>query len=86
MKRNTPRVIVIENRNHTPMGIQIEPWAMYERIAPGSRAEFAFENDLDRTLEFTITERGDAFIGIDDDITFSIDGQVVFSSRQDDRR
>nr|WP_157872524.1 hypothetical protein [Bradyrhizobium sp. ORS 278] len=68
------------------MGIQIEPWAMYEQIAPGSRAEIIFENDLDRPLEFTTTEEGDVFIGIDDDITFSIDGRVVFSSRQADPR
>jgi hypothetical protein len=83
MKGHRPRTIVIDNRNVGPMGIQIEPWAMYERIAPGSRAEVVFENDLDRTLEFTITERGDAFIGIDDDITFSIDGRVVFNSRKE---
>jgi hypothetical protein len=65
------------------MGIKIEPWAIYEHIAPGSRAEIVFENDLDRTLEFTITERGDAFIGIDDDITFLVDGRVIYSSRKE---
>jgi hypothetical protein len=64
MKRPSPRTIVIDNRNDRPMSIKIEPWAMYEQIAPGSRAEVVFENDLDRTLEFTITEKGDAFIGI----------------------
>ena len=83
MNRPSPRTIVIKNHNDKPMGVKIEPWAMYERIAPGSRAEIIFENDLDRTLEFTITKRGDAFIGIDDDITFLVDGQVIYSSRKE---
>lgn len=54
---------------------------MYEKIAPNSCAEIVFD-ELDDELEFTLNEQGEPFIGINSDITFSIDGRVIFDSRK----
>jgi hypothetical protein len=79
--RRPPRKIIIQNLNASPFGLQIEPWAMYEKIAPNSRAELLLY-ESDGPLEFTLTEEGDAFVGVMADITFSIDGRVIFDSRK----
>lgn len=73
--------IVVQNYNPVAFGLQVEPWAMYEQIAPGARAEITFD-DLDRPIEFTITKDGAAFVGIMSDITFTVDGRVIFNSRE----
>ena len=83
--RRPPRKIIVQNLTASPFGLQIEPWAMYEKIAPNSQAELLFD-ELDRPLEFTLTEKGDAFVGIMADITFSIDGRVIFDSRKPARK
>ncbi len=77
----SPRKIVIKNLNEKPFGLQIEPWAQFETIQPGSTAEIVFDNDLDRELEVTLTEDGGVFVGIADDITFTVDGRVVLDMR-----
>ena len=67
--------LVIPNLNASPFGLQIEPWAIYETIQPGSHAEIVYdEPDPEHPLEFTLTEEGDAFVGIMGDIRFTIDG------------
>jgi hypothetical protein len=72
--------IIIENLNDTAFGLQIEPWAQYEKIAPNSRAEIVFD-ECDKPLEFTLNQDGEPFIGIMTNITFSIDERVIFDSR-----
>jgi hypothetical protein len=73
--------ILVTNFNDAPFGLQIEPWAQYETIEPNSRAEIIFD-DHDCELEVSLTEEGGPFIGIMADITFSIDGRVIFNSRK----
>ena len=46
-----------------------------------SCAEIVFD-ELDDLLEFTLTEEGEPYIGINSDITFSIDGRVIFDNRK----
>lgn len=77
----SPRKILVRNLNDTPFGLQIEPWAQYEKIAPNSRAEIIFD-DNDEPLEFCLTEEGEPCFAINADITFSIDGRVIFDSRK----
>jgi hypothetical protein len=42
--------ILVTNLNAAPFGLQIEPWAQYEKIEPNSCAEIVFD-DHDCELE-----------------------------------
>jgi hypothetical protein len=73
--------ILIENLYDTEFGVQIEPWAQYEKIAPNTRAEIIFD-DHDGPLEFCLNKDGEPCFGINSDITFSVDGRLIFDSRK----
>jgi len=75
--------ILIQNLNDTAFGLQIEPWAQYEKIEPNSRAEIVFD-EHEGPLEFCLNKDGEPFFGISSDITFSIDGRVILDTRKAD--
>ena len=77
-----PRKIIVKNCNDKTFGLVIEPWAQYEKIAPGSCAEIVFDNEEpDDLLEVTLNEDGDVFIGTSANIVFSIDGRMIIDTR-----
>jgi len=76
--------VLIENLNEKPFGVQIEPWAQYEKIAPGVQAEIVWD-DKECELQFSLTEEGEPFFGINADITFSVGGHVIFNSRKTEK-
>ena len=77
-----PNTIRVKNINDKPFGLVIEPWAQYEKIAPGSCAEIVLYNEEpDDVLDVTLTEDGDVFIAPPADIVFSIDDREIIDTR-----
>jgi hypothetical protein len=78
------RKIVFRNYNESPFGLQIEPWAMYEKIAHESHAEIIFDevDEALNPLEISLTDEGDILVIIMADMAFSVDGKVIIDTRK----
>jgi hypothetical protein len=76
-----PRKVIVDNHTAKPFGLVIEPVAIYERINPGQVAEIVMDGDYERPMEVTLTDEGDVFIGVWEDVTFSVDGRVILDMR-----